>query len=423
MFLHHDSAGDHNDAADRDIEMGASAIGTSTNIHHAAAAMGTRQRLRSRIGRRRETVSTAIHDPESELSRFIDADGPSINSQNAWFYSLALDAQPIRRDRIVQLAEAYCLFAALFLNGTWFIYEYGVAGSLSERRSDRDDYFYGVWGDRVFNCTISIAIISNIFMAMFSGFLWILSVLFSGSHRNWVYGARPLLHVCQVLITAVFLSTTVSSVLAVYSNLRGEIPELTISLLFLGVVVIGGMYKTSVVVAREVPLEYKHLPFLYKLIYMPWPLLTKNGREHVEKGAQERARELRVRASRERKEIDAHVTSINGTQSSIGVLLRKAANACGRDEYDIAPYCVKLERDWYNNVDELRSLDVSAMSVYMPRRLAEEVVRRLKEERDFNTAREQSRRSGSGGLKWNINVDGKNDGGDGGGDDGDVTST
>ena len=63
------------------------------------------------------------------------------------------------------------------------------------------------------------------------------------------------------------------------------------------------------------------------------------------------------------------------------------------------------------------------MSDYMPRRLAEEVVMRLKEERDFNTAREQSRRSGSGGLKWHINVDGKNDGGDDGGDDGDITST
>ena len=32
MFLHHDSAGDHNDAADRDIEMGASAIGISTGL-------------------------------------------------------------------------------------------------------------------------------------------------------------------------------------------------------------------------------------------------------------------------------------------------------------------------------------------------------------------------------------------------------
>ena len=41
---------------------------------------------------------------------------------------------------------------------------------------------------------------------------------------------------------------------------------------------------------------------------------------------------------------------------------------------------------------------------------------------DFNTAREQSRRSGSGGLKWHINVDGKDDG-NGGDDDGHITST
>ena len=397
MFLNH-NVGDLDGSAEYDVEMGTSAIETSTNIQHAAAAMGSRQRLRSRVGRRRETVSAAIHDPDSELSRFIDADGPSIRSQNAWFYSLALDTQPIRRDRIVQLAEAYCLFAALFLNGTWFIYEYGLAGEPGVR-SDRDDNFYGVWGNRVFNFIISIAIISNIFLALFSGYLWLLSVLFSGSHRNWVYGARPLIVVCQRLITAVFLSTTISTTLAVYSNLRGEIPELTLSLLFLGVVVIGGMYKTSIVVAREVPLEYKHLPWLFKLIYMPWPLLTKNGRENVQKGAAVRAKELKVRASRERKEIDAHATTINGIQSSIGVLLRKAADACGRDEYDIAPYCMKLDRDWYSSVDELRSLDVTAMSAYMPRRLAEEVVRKLREEGDFNTARERSRRSGIGGVK------------------------
>lgn len=82
--------------------------------------------------------------------------------------------QPIRRVRIVQLAEAHCLFAALFLNGTWFVYEYGAAGAPSERRSDRDGYFYGVWGRRVFNLERS----QSLSLATFS---WPCSVDFCGS--------------------------------------------------------------------------------------------------------------------------------------------------------------------------------------------------------------------------------------------------
>eukprot|EP00571_Detonula_confervacea_P008913 CAMPEP_0172327030 /NCGR_PEP_ID=MMETSP1058-20130122/58385_1 /TAXON_ID=83371 /ORGANISM="Detonula confervacea, Strain CCMP 353" /LENGTH=70 /DNA_ID=CAMNT_0013043961 /DNA_START=33 /DNA_END=242 /DNA_ORIENTATION=- len=48
-----------------------------------------------------------------------------MGSVRSWFYPLALEPMEVRRERIIMLAEAYAIFGALFLNGTWVLHEWG----------------------------------------------------------------------------------------------------------------------------------------------------------------------------------------------------------------------------------------------------------------------------------------------------------
>ena len=54
-------------------------------------------------------------------------------------------------------------------------------------------------------------------------------------------------------------------------------------------------------------------------------------------------------------------------------LLRRAAKELGRGGASVAPYLAALEKDWYDSVESIRSLDVAALSRYMPERLAGQI--------------------------------------------------
>ncbi|ACI65032.1 predicted protein [Thalassiosira pseudonana CCMP1335] len=95
----------------------------------------------------RPRTLSALADPKSELARFLliqdnktiqnitneegSADDgtttshASIHSRKSSFYSLALEPMEVRRERIVMMSEAYAIFGALFLSGTWVLYEWG----------------------------------------------------------------------------------------------------------------------------------------------------------------------------------------------------------------------------------------------------------------------------------------------------------
>lgn len=59
--------------------------------------------------------------------------------------------------------------------------------------------------------------------------------------------------------------------------------------------------------------------------------------------------------------------------SLIGGLLRTAAINLGRNDEDMSVYEERLEKDWFNEVDQLKGRSVECLSRYMPLRLAEEV--------------------------------------------------
>lgn len=346
---------------------------------------------------RMDSIIAALSEPNSELARFLLKNTPndevgeegsgrrkcaatSMGTNRAWYYSLALEPMEVRRERIIMLAEAYAIFGALFLNGTWFLYEFGGVGSGNEVV------------DRMFGLSMALAIISNVFMAMFSSFLWLMSVLFSGSHHNWVWGARKLMALIHVLLVCVLLFTVLGVGLGLYSNLSGKYPELAISLSFFTAVVVSGMYYTGLLVGNELPLEYYHFPFWFKLAVLPFPMLTNRGRKQLRAGAKLRAEELKERAFRERTVLEPDSKRL--ATSDLGILLRQAADSLGRDDYDISQYEERLEADWYNSPEQLKRMNVEILGRYMPRRLAEEVHSKLQEE--FEDINVPARASGGG---------------------------
>ena len=98
-----------------------------------------------------DTTLKALSDPDSELARFLLTDRgdnmdwrsmrrienraaifgkessmvKGMKSNLAWFYSMSLEPLDVRKERIIMLSEAYAIFGALFLSGTWVLYEWG----------------------------------------------------------------------------------------------------------------------------------------------------------------------------------------------------------------------------------------------------------------------------------------------------------
>jgi len=109
-------------------------------------------------------------------------------------------------------------------------------------------------------------------------------------------------------------------------------------------------------------------------------MLQKGGRKKIRDAAERRAKELKNRAYQERTILDPSASSTRGLNvsgTSIGKLLRRAADSIGRFDFDVSKFEAKLDEDWYNDASELRNLDVEVLSKYMPRRLAEEVHNQL----------------------------------------------
>mmetsp|Transcript_22229 Transcript_22229/g.53859 ORF Transcript_22229/g.53859 Transcript_22229/m.53859 type:complete len:434 (-) Transcript_22229:338-1639(-) len=312
------------------------------------------------------------------IGRRMTADDNVIRSQKtskSWFYSLALEPMEVRKDRIIMLAEAYAIFGALFLAGTFVLYEWGSGYGYGGCRLDEGSYCHK-YVDRAFELVMTLLIVSNLFQAMFSSFLWIMSILFSSSHHNWVYGARHLLVICHLLLCCIFVLTLFAIGLGVWAKLAPYWPEVAIAFTFLLIVVVSGMYTIAMLVSEECALEYFHFPAWFKWGLLPYPLLSRGGGERIRQAAERRAKEVRARAYNERTLLKMNTNTSSSMQqptTSVGRLLRDAADSIGRHDTDISAYELRLEEDWYNNASELANMSVDSLSKYMPRRLAEEV--------------------------------------------------
>eukprot|EP00985_Skeletonema_marinoi_P009453 scaffold4392_cov138-Skeletonema_marinoi.AAC.37 len=205
-----------------------------------------------------------------------------------------------------------------------------------------------------------------------------MSVLFSGTHQNWVFGCRHVSIICHTLLNGIIMLTILGVGVGILTKLAPNWPELVIAMAFFLIIVVCGVYQISQLIATQLPLEYYHFPLWFKWGILFPPMLTKKSRDKIRAGAHQRAKDLRSRAFKERTVLDPSVIlKDKDSFSPIGRLLRVAADNIGKKDHDISQYEARLEKDWYTKTEELKSMTVDVLARYMPRRMADEVHRTL----------------------------------------------
>ncbi len=272
--------------------------------------------------------------------------------------------------------ETYAIFAALFLGGTWVLYEWGSTLAYGGGRGGQEeiDAISRIMST-VFEPVMAIALGFNIQLAFFGSMMWIMSLHFSASNPKWAYSCRYMTAYMQVLFTCMLLFVTLGLILAVIAKFAPNIPTVIITIVLIGIAEIPGFYYVGNLVREEIPLELYHSSLWWKLVMSPQSVLMRKGRSDLQKGAISRAATLR-------KQFSVRLTDNNGTaasstsqrgRDSLEKLLEKAAHSIGRSDIDITTYIARLEADLYTESEHLSEEDVDELSRYMPRRLAKEV--------------------------------------------------
>src|SRR5210317_1591647 len=155
------------------------------------------------------------------LEQSAEEEPESMESINAFYYSLALAPMENRSARIIMLGEMFAVFGALFLAGTWIIWEWG---SSKTHGGEGTDEIY----NRVFNAIMASAITCNIMLALFGSFVWLNSILYGANEETKLAFCNTLLYwTAHLVICGLFLG--------VWSNLSPFYPEAAI-VITLGVV-------------------------------------------------------------------------------------------------------------------------------------------------------------------------------------------
>eukprot|EP00578_Thalassiosira_sp_NH16_P023680 CAMPEP_0181083810 /NCGR_PEP_ID=MMETSP1071-20121207/4364_1 /TAXON_ID=35127 /ORGANISM="Thalassiosira sp., Strain NH16" /LENGTH=397 /DNA_ID=CAMNT_0023165509 /DNA_START=41 /DNA_END=1234 /DNA_ORIENTATION=+ len=340
-----------------------------------------------------------LSDPDSELAKFLfvppsqqrqqqtqsslnneeeynenETAIPSIKSNRAWAYCLALESPTVRSDRIVMVYETYAIFGALFLGGTWVLYEWGSTLAYGGGQGHEVDAINRIMY-MIFEPTMAIAIGLNILLAFLGSMMWIMSISFSASNPNWAYSCRHMTVYMQMLFTCMLVYfVTLGLVLGVIAKFAPSIPTVIITLVLIGVAEIPGQYYMGKLVREEVPLELYHSSLWWKLLLSPQSVLTKKGRLDLQKDASSRAATLREQFfSGNRVTHNSTTASSTSQRVDLQNLLKKAAKSIGRSDIDISIYIARLEADLYTDIGHLTGEDVDELSRFMPRRLAKEV--------------------------------------------------
>jgi len=329
--------------------------------------------------------STALLDDltkeESELTQFLLANDndKSMSTMKANFYSICLENIEVRSERIIMAAEVYAIFGALFINATWILYEWGSA------------YGYGNMTSTslAFEFVMAAALSCNIFLAMLGSALWLESTLYSSTARSFVFEAGKVLTYLQYLMICTIAFVSLGVFLGIYSNLSSDRTGtiLAIILIVLSAIVFNraqtlhGAYQF-----KALPLEMYHVPLWFKLSMIdpchPFKYMTKRGRDDLRRRAKVRADELKHRAYQTRRKRDSSIgTEVNQSVSTdIGLILQKSAKRLGKDNSNLSDYEARLNEDWINEIDQLKSMSIERLSRYMPYGLAHGVHKTLMEE-------------------------------------------
>jgi len=234
---------------------------------------------------------------------------------------------------------------------------------------------------RIFNCMMAVALGLNVVLALFAAFFWINSIgLNSSSDAFYLQSVRVIGHL-GILTYIISNLIAVGILLGIYLNLSPNWPELIIAWLIMLAVQIKSTLVTHQYGLATQPLEAYHVPMYQSATVLPPKYIcSKQGREELKSLAKHRAQELTRKAYHTRGKISPYNNSSNfeegkesTTTSSVGALLREAANNLGRNDEDITTYESKLANNWYTEAEQLQCLSVEFLAGLMPHRLATEV--------------------------------------------------
>lgn len=166
-----------------------------------------------------------------------------------------------------------------------------------------------------------------------------------------------------------YFSVTFGCGLALYLNLRSNLIDLIVILIFVGIVIIRGMSIMCELQLSVSPLATYHQPSWIKFFTHPRFILSSKTREELREKAVVESEYIQFKANfrQIKKELDST------PDSGICILLRTAAKNMNRPDYDVSKFETNLAEDWFNEVEELKHRSVECLAKYMPLRLAEEV--------------------------------------------------
>ena len=228
--------------------------------------------------------------------------------------------------------------------------------------------------DRVFSAVISVVICCNLFLALWSCILWITAVIY-GTREDFVFNARHLIQFCNQLMWMTYNSVTVGCGLALYLNLSPNWTDLLVISIFVGIVILRGSMLMCDLQLSVSPLATYHQPCWLKLFTNPGLIFSAMRRDELEEKAKAEAEYLKSKAHFRHKKRDTDPLP----ETSMGALLRRAAENLRRPDYDVARFETALEEDWFNEPDQLRNRSVECLAKYTPLRLAEEVHKLLRD--------------------------------------------
>jgi len=258
------------------------------------------------------------------------------------------------------------------MNAVWIIYEYGNANG-----DDGNDAAL----NRAFECIMGIALCCNIFLSIYAAGCWMISIAMDSLNEEFVFECRTMLTGLQNLLMFTSQFTQFGLFLAVYKNLYPNLPEIIVTLSFAIIMYVLGTKYFGRHMATCMSLEFWHFPLFVQFMSAPSSVLNASSRKRLKYRAKLRAKKLRMRAFNERSRIDPNFQENSAppqySTGSLGELLHTAAINLGRVDDDVSIYVARLEKDWFNEVNQLRERSVSCLAHYMPLRLAEEVHKML----------------------------------------------
>jgi hypothetical protein len=314
---------------------------------------------------RKAIMEGVMNEMTSEKAAFLQTENP-MNSIGSFHTSITLTSFEDQKGRSIMFYEATTLFAGLFLNAVWFVWEYG---------SSKD--FQNTALERAFEISCAVNMWSCILLCIYGGGFWLLSIQYSNTVPNWFLGHQNIIIELDLLINLIATSTLTSILIAFWNRLQDHPTDAIVLIVLAALLFVKSLFTNHKTFGKQVPLELYHGPKWLRIL-LGLAVTKKVLKENAEK----RAAFLTKHFTNEMSTVGSSTKDIVG-MSEVKTLLEKACSRLGKPNTDLTQYLKKLEDNWFDDIERLEGEDVNVLSNYMPRVLAKSVHEILQRKEKF----------------------------------------